>query len=90
MLGWAHNIFHKKRPGTRYAKLVFLHPLEFASHIVDSGASRPQNIDPLFFMVWWARRYFHKRLTETRDDELVFLPLMGSTGHLVHSGASGP
>jgi hypothetical protein len=54
------------------------------------SASRPQNIDALFFILCWARCSFHKRLTETRYDELVFLPPMGSTGDLMHSGASRP
>jgi hypothetical protein len=31
--------FDKKHVGTRYAKLVFLHPLGSAVHIVLSGAS---------------------------------------------------
>jgi hypothetical protein len=31
--------FNKKRVGTCYAKLVFLHQVQFAGHVVDSGAS---------------------------------------------------
>jgi hypothetical protein len=31
--------FHQKRAGTRYAKLMFQHPVESTGHVVDSGAS---------------------------------------------------
>jgi methyl coenzyme M reductase subunit C len=36
---------------THYAKLVFLHLVGYASHIVHYGASGMRNIDPLFFML---------------------------------------
>jgi hypothetical protein len=39
MLGWDHYRFDKIRTGSRYAKLVFLHPLRHAGHVVHSGAS---------------------------------------------------
>jgi hypothetical protein len=34
--GWDQSGFHKKCTGTRYAELVFLHPLGSVSHIVHS------------------------------------------------------
>jgi hypothetical protein len=34
MLVWARYGFHIKRAGTRYAELVFMHPVGFAGHIV--------------------------------------------------------
>jgi hypothetical protein len=39
MLGWDRFGFLKKHVGTRYDELVFLHPVGFASHLVDSRAS---------------------------------------------------
>jgi hypothetical protein len=39
MLGCDWYGFHKKHVGTRYAKLVFLHPVESSGHVVHFGAS---------------------------------------------------
>jgi hypothetical protein len=41
MLGWVQCGFYKKRTGTRYAALVFLHIMGSAGHVVHSGASGP-------------------------------------------------
>jgi hypothetical protein len=35
---------------TRYAKLVFLHPVGSVGHVVHSRASGAPNVDTLFFM----------------------------------------
>jgi hypothetical protein len=39
MLGWARYGFDKKRAGTRYAELVFLHLVGYTSQVVHSDAS---------------------------------------------------
>jgi hypothetical protein len=39
LLGWVLCTFHKKRGGTRYDELVFLHSVGSADHVVQSGAS---------------------------------------------------
>jgi hypothetical protein len=38
-IGWDQYRFDKKRSGTRYAELVFLHPVGSAGHVVHSDAS---------------------------------------------------
>jgi hypothetical protein len=38
---------------SRYAKLVFLHPVGSADHVVHSGASVVQKVDALFY--GWVR-----------------------------------
>jgi hypothetical protein len=51
MFGWDWYGFNKKRDGTRYAELMFLHPVGSVGQILHSGVSGPQNIDALFFML---------------------------------------
>jgi hypothetical protein len=55
MLRWDRYVFDKKCVGTRYAELVFLHPVGFVGHVVHYGASGAQNINALFFMLGWDR-----------------------------------
>jgi hypothetical protein len=38
MLRWDRYGFDKKRAGTRYSKLVFLHLVGYAGNVVHSGA----------------------------------------------------
>jgi hypothetical protein len=89
MLRWAWCGFHKKRVGSRYAEVVFLHLVGFAGHVLHSRASVARNLDALFFLLRWARCGFHKKLTGTQYAELVFLHLVGSAYHVVHFAASG-
>jgi hypothetical protein len=87
MLGWDQYKFHKKRAGTLYAELVFLHPVGYVGHLVHSSASEARNIDGLFFMLGWDWYGFHKKRAGTLYAELLFLHPAGSTGHVVHSVA---
>jgi hypothetical protein len=89
ILWWDRYEFHKKHAGTRYAELVFLHPVVSAFHVVHSGASGARNFDALFVMLGWGQYGFYKKRAGTRYTKLVFLHLVGSAGHVVHFGASG-
>jgi hypothetical protein len=90
MLEWDWYGFHKKRAGTCYAELAFLHLVGSAGHVEHSGASEPRNVDAIFFVLGWAQCSFHKKCARTGCAEHVFLHPVGSTGHVVHSGASRP
>jgi hypothetical protein len=55
MLRWDRYGFDKKCVETRYAELVFLHPMGSANHVVHYDAIGAQNVGTLFFMVGWDR-----------------------------------
>jgi hypothetical protein len=57
--------------------------------VVNSGASRPQNLEALFFILVWDRYRFDKKRVGIRYAELVFLHQGRSTCHVVHFGAYG-
>jgi hypothetical protein len=60
MLGWDRYGFHIKHTGIRYAKLVFLHPVGLAGHVVHFGASGVRISDAVFFMHGYDRCGFNK------------------------------
>jgi hypothetical protein len=90
MLWWAWCCFHKKRVGTHYAKLFFLHPVGSAGHVVRSDASGARDVDKLLFILRRDQYRFHKKHAGTRYAELVFLHPVGSVGHVGHSDAPAP
>jgi hypothetical protein len=49
MLGWHQYRFDKKHIGTRYTKLLFLHPVGSVGHVVHLAVSGEQIIDAQFF-----------------------------------------
>jgi hypothetical protein len=88
MLRWARCDFQKKHTRTRYAELVFLHPVGYAGHVVHYSAFGLRNINALFFILRWAQCGLHKNRVRTRYTKLVFLHQVGSAGHVVHSYVS--
>jgi hypothetical protein len=82
----AHNGVHKKRAGTLYTKLVYLHP----------GDLRVTKCIPMllghepsmhYFSCLCGLVRFHKKHVGTRYTEPVFLYPMGSVGYVVQSCA---
>jgi hypothetical protein len=51
MLGSDWHGFDKRRVGTRYVELVFLHPAESVGYVVHSGGSGARDMITLFFIL---------------------------------------
>jgi hypothetical protein len=88
LLRWDRYRFQKKCVEARYTKLVFLHLVGYAGHIVHCGASRTRNNDALFFLLGWDRDGFHKMCRDTLRRTCVFAS-SSICGHVVISCASG-
>jgi hypothetical protein len=82
MVGWDWCGFDQKRIRKRYAKLVFLHPVGSASHIMHFGGSGARSIDVLFFMLGWDRYGYDKKRVVTHYAVLVFSHPVGSACHI--------
>jgi hypothetical protein len=41
LIKWAWCSFHKKCAGTHYSQLLFLHPMGFVAHVVNSDKYGP-------------------------------------------------
>jgi hypothetical protein len=66
MLGWDRYGFDRKSDGTRYAKILFLHPMGSVGHVVHSSALGALNVPALFFHARVGPVQFPKKRIETR------------------------
>jgi hypothetical protein len=71
---------HNKQARTRYAELVFLHPVRSVGHEVHFSAQGAQNVDAQFSLLGWALCNFQKKHTGTRYTELLFFASGGIYG----------
>jgi hypothetical protein len=78
-----------KPVGTRYDKLVFLHQVLSADHVVNSCASGSRDVDALLFVLMWYRYGFRKNRVGIHYGKLQFCHLVGSPVHVVHFSAYG-
>jgi hypothetical protein len=88
MPGWDRYGLDKKRTGTHYVFLVFLHPVGYAGRIVHSGASGVQNANS-FSCSGGPGAVYIKSPPGHVTPNLCFLHHVGCAGRVVRSGASG-
>jgi hypothetical protein len=69
---------------------VFLLPVEVVGDVVHSSASRPRNVNALFFMLRWVWCGFHRKCAGTRYTKFVFLQPKRYAGHEVNFGGAAP
>jgi hypothetical protein len=89
MLRWDQYEFDKKCIRTRYAELLFLHPVGSVGDVVHFGASGWRIIDTLLFKLRWDWYAFDKKRFRTRYAKILFFHPVQSAGEVVHFRASG-
>jgi hypothetical protein len=89
ILGWARYIFDKNHVGTRYAELVFLHPVGSTRHVVHSVCPCRETSIHYFSCSGGPNAFPIKSAPGHVTSNLHFLHPVESLSYKVHSGASG-
>jgi hypothetical protein len=89
MAEWDCYGYEKKRTGTHYAELVFLHPVGSAIHMVHFVVFGARNVDPLFSHSGGPSAVSIKGGLGHIMPNLCFCIWWDIRGHVVHCGASG-
>jgi hypothetical protein len=89
MAEWDCYGYEKKRAGTHYAELVFLHPVGSAGHVVHFGVFEARNVDPLFSRSGAPSAISIKGALGHITLNLCFCIWWDIRGHVVHCGAFG-
>jgi hypothetical protein len=89
MLGWARCRFHKKRAGTEYNELMFLHPVLSVGYVVHSGAFLARTSAYYFSGSSGTGAVCIKSALGHVMPNLCFYISWDLRGHIVRSDASG-
>jgi hypothetical protein len=89
MLEWAQGGLHKKRVGTRYIELVFLHPVRSVGQVCIPVRLGRKTSMHYFSSSVRPGAVFIKIAPGHVTPNLCFLHPVGSAGHVVHSSSSG-